>query len=137
MDESYKLKNLLFIFFFFFCFCFFFFQNIYGLFYFFFFSSRRRHTRWPRDWSSDVALPISLIKLASSEARNSTSSAHSMGVPWRCSGIAARAAWAKASPPLWKKPVSAICPGWIELTRTFHGENCNTAVLVSPRNPHF
>src|SRR5207253_6502973 len=23
-------------------------------FYFFFFSSRRRHTRWPRDWSSDV-----------------------------------------------------------------------------------
>src|SRR5207253_6053661 len=27
-------------------FCFFFF--------FFFFSSRRRHTRWPRDWSSDV-----------------------------------------------------------------------------------
>ena len=27
--------------------------------FFFFFSSRRRHTRWPRDWSSDVALPIS------------------------------------------------------------------------------
>src|SRR5215510_14426798 len=25
---------------------------------FFFFSSRRRHTRWPRDWSSDGALPI-------------------------------------------------------------------------------
>src|SRR6266508_1180312 len=24
----------------------------------FFFSSRRRHTRWPRDWSSDVCLPI-------------------------------------------------------------------------------
>src|SRR5437660_3737723 len=24
------------------------------LFLFFFFSSRRRHTRWPRDWSSDV-----------------------------------------------------------------------------------
>src|SRR5437870_9692881 len=23
-------------------------------FFFFFFSSRRRHTRWPRDWSSDV-----------------------------------------------------------------------------------
>src|SRR5207253_365149 len=33
--------------------------NIYFLFvfvffFFFFFSSRRRHTRWPRDWSSDV-----------------------------------------------------------------------------------
>src|SRR5439155_8879781 len=25
-----------------------------AFFYFFFFSSRRRHTRWPRDWSSDV-----------------------------------------------------------------------------------
>src|SRR5439155_9075645 len=24
------------------------------IFHFFFFSSRRRHTRWPRDWSSDV-----------------------------------------------------------------------------------
>src|SRR5437870_10758383 len=24
------------------------------LIFFFFFSSRRRHTRWPRDWSSDV-----------------------------------------------------------------------------------
>src|SRR5690625_5854855 len=29
---------------------------LYGryFFFFFFFSSRRRHTRWPRDWSSDV-----------------------------------------------------------------------------------
>src|SRR5690348_17381314 len=26
----------------------------YGLIYFFFFSSRRRHTRWTGDWSSDV-----------------------------------------------------------------------------------
>src|SRR5690625_6281042 len=25
-----------------------------SLYHFFFFSSRRRHTRWPRDWSSDV-----------------------------------------------------------------------------------
>src|SRR5439155_14854758 len=29
--------------------------NLYpSYFLFFFFSSRRRHTRWPRDWSSDV-----------------------------------------------------------------------------------
>src|SRR5439155_10636779 len=28
--------------------------NIFTFFFFFFFSSRRRHTRWPRDWSSDV-----------------------------------------------------------------------------------
>src|SRR5215510_9934577 len=29
-------------------------ENQHYLHYFFFFSSRRRHTRWPRDWSSDV-----------------------------------------------------------------------------------
>src|SRR5690625_6040852 len=28
--------------------------TLYYLFACFFFSSRRRHTRWPRDWSSDV-----------------------------------------------------------------------------------
>src|SRR5207253_3837631 len=27
---------------------------IFDFVFFFFFSSRRRHTRWPRDWSSDV-----------------------------------------------------------------------------------
>src|SRR5439155_6498713 len=31
-----------------------FYNIILFLFFFFFFSSRRRHTRWPRDWSSDV-----------------------------------------------------------------------------------
>src|SRR5439155_4412738 len=30
-------------------------------FFFFFFSSRRRHTRWPRDWSSDVCSSISYL----------------------------------------------------------------------------
>src|SRR5437870_5842443 len=39
---------LLLYFFYFWFFVFFF------CFFFFFFSSRRRHTRWPRDWSSDV-----------------------------------------------------------------------------------
>src|SRR5437870_6283196 len=29
-------------------------RSLYIFFFFFFFSSRRRHTRWPRDWSSDV-----------------------------------------------------------------------------------
>src|SRR5439155_8438249 len=28
--------------------------RLFFIFFFFFFSSRRRHTRWPRDWSSDV-----------------------------------------------------------------------------------
>src|SRR5215510_13152734 len=30
---------------------------------FFFFSSRRRHTRWPRDWSSDVCSSDLLVAL--------------------------------------------------------------------------
>src|SRR5437660_5602631 len=32
-------------------------------FFFFFFSSRRRHTRWPRDWSSDVCSSDLLISV--------------------------------------------------------------------------
>src|SRR5690625_6572956 len=33
--------------------------------YLFFFSSRRRHTRWPRDWSSDVcSSDLALLDLA-------------------------------------------------------------------------
>src|SRR5690625_7671446 len=37
------------------------------LFFIFFFSSRRRHTRWPRDWSSDVCssdLHVEMLKIA-------------------------------------------------------------------------
>src|SRR5215208_6854442 len=43
-----------FSFFLFFFFSFFLFFFFFFLFFFFFFSSTRRHTRWPRDWSSDV-----------------------------------------------------------------------------------
>src|SRR5690625_7495199 len=35
----------------------------------FFFSSRRRHTRWPRDWSSDVCSSDLLYVLASGRAK--------------------------------------------------------------------
>src|SRR5207253_6475032 len=41
-------------------------MRLYDLFSFFFFSSRRRHTRWPRDWSSDVC--SSDLLAASAEA---------------------------------------------------------------------
>src|SRR5207302_2532525 len=44
------LCSLLIYFFFFF----FFFSLVFFFFFFFFFSSRRRHTRFSRDWSSDV-----------------------------------------------------------------------------------
>src|SRR5690348_4955070 len=50
-----------FIFVFFFCFFFFFLFCVF-FFFFFFFSSRRRHTRWTGDWSSECALPICSIK---------------------------------------------------------------------------
>src|SRR5439155_15328193 len=35
----------------------------------FFFSSRRRHTRWPRDWSSDVCFPISCSTTSNTNQR--------------------------------------------------------------------
>src|SRR5207253_7899114 len=38
----------------------------------FFFSSRRRHTRWPRDWSSDVCSSDLWVRDAVSGARPSS-----------------------------------------------------------------
>src|SRR5690606_39756138 len=46
------------------CLCFFF-LVFYSYFFFFFFSSRRRHTRFSRDWSSDVCSSDLLIRAAS------------------------------------------------------------------------
>src|SRR5439155_5872799 len=37
------------------------------VYFFFFFSSRRRHTRWPRDWSSDVCSSDLFASVASGE----------------------------------------------------------------------
>src|SRR5207253_3839815 len=48
----------------------------------FFFSSRRRHTRWPRDWSSDVCssdLNVVLIRVTS-PLPHSTTMGHVPGV---------------------------------------------------------
>jgi hypothetical protein len=42
-----------------------------------------------------MAISAPLRKFDSSDARNSTRSAHSFGVPCRCIGIATRAAWGK------------------------------------------
>src|SRR5439155_5276853 len=39
------------------------------IFVFFFFSSRRRHTRWPRDWSSDVCSSDLSRKMAAAIAK--------------------------------------------------------------------
>src|SRR5439155_16056757 len=46
--------------------------------FFFFFSSRRRHTRWPRDWSSDVCssdLDIRVEKLEDADPHRLITSA--------------------------------------------------------------
>src|SRR5207253_6010002 len=48
----------------------------------FFFSSRRRHTRWPRDWSSDVC-SSDLFKEVTAEAGvGGSAEAWSMGAAW-------------------------------------------------------
>src|SRR5437660_4772842 len=44
-------------------------QLIYRSVSFFFFSSRRRHTRWPRDWSSDVCSSDLSTQTAQANAR--------------------------------------------------------------------
>src|SRR6266576_5914730 len=49
---------------------------LYGLFAFFFFSSRRRHTRSLRDWSSACALPIWAGRHAVQPARQLAPAAH-------------------------------------------------------------
>src|SRR5690625_3635582 len=46
----------------------------------FFFSSRRRHTRWPRDWSSDVCSSDLLLQLENATVDEQTSDA-SMPAP--------------------------------------------------------
>src|SRR5439155_24844538 len=63
-------------------------------FFFFFFSSRRRHTRWPRDWSSDVCssdLGARLLTL--------TNAARRAGAPAGAAGPCGRGSAAAARPP--------------------------------------
>src|SRR5207253_7620838 len=56
----------------------------------FFFSSRRRHTRWPRDWSSDVCSSdlgrqyLQAISLSGASAHNKLRSRLSRVRPRRC-----------------------------------------------------
>src|SRR5439155_12224682 len=47
---------------------------------FFFFSSRRRHTRWPRDWSSDVC-SSDLATCGRTAKRDRTSARYSTPFP--------------------------------------------------------
>src|SRR6266508_5118897 len=58
---------------------------------FFFFSSRRRHTRWPRDWSSDVcSSDLSAFPVPSRLPSSTATSSHGLG-------YAASAAWMPSS----------------------------------------
>src|SRR5690625_2664098 len=72
--------------------------------FFFFFSSRRRHTRWPRDWSSDVcSSDLSLAEATST---------------WeRLSGFVSRAVervGVAATDDVAGRPVSALPPEFVE-----------------------
>src|SRR5690625_6071462 len=65
-----------------------FFCLYYLFFFFFFFSSRRRHTRWPRDWSSDVCssdlsfVPTAIISFCSSSTTFSSISLRFTSLPF-------------------------------------------------------
>src|SRR5690606_41083149 len=59
-----------------------FFSLCFTFFFFFFFSSRRRHTRFSRDWSSDVcSSDLSSVPTSSAPASIATSMTLSSGVP--------------------------------------------------------
>src|SRR5437870_8563553 len=86
---------------------------------FFFFSSRRRHTRWPRDWSSECALPILYFAFASlrgsgelagaASALAVAPSANAATTPVRnslCRAVRERPLISKATPIRWFAPRS-------------------------------
>src|SRR5215217_3875136 len=70
-------------------FLFFFFFIIYGHFCFFFFSSRRRHTRYWRDWSSDVCSSDldDVRPVATSAIRDATNQADFLAAARKRSGL--------------------------------------------------
>src|SRR5207253_4878975 len=57
------------------------------LYVFFFFSSRRRHTRWPRDWSSDVCSSdlLKVLGMFWGQLRVKQEFGHSNNAVHRCS----------------------------------------------------
>src|SRR5207253_6919626 len=60
------------------------------IFFFFFFSSRRRHTRWPRDWSSDVCSSDLVIRMVVAIRAQQRLNAHAEitgSFPWIDAGL--------------------------------------------------
>src|SRR5690606_40581489 len=54
----------------------------------FFFSSRRRHTRFSRDWSSDVcSSDLGMIEEASEEAIRAHFDVNALGAVWVCQAV--------------------------------------------------
>src|SRR5690625_6137540 len=74
----------------------------------FFFSSRRRHTRWPRDWSSDVcSSDLSARSLSSVNAeRSEKSKTCCSSVPCVNATVVDRSAAVRVSEPLSVSPVA-------------------------------
>src|SRR5207253_8675800 len=69
----------------------------------FFFSSRRRHTRWPRDWSSDVCssdLVGARKGKPSPTSAKVSDAARSQSIIWSCTLITPPSTSARAAPAL-------------------------------------
>jgi hypothetical protein len=94
--------------------------------------------------SSKAAAPVTkppsmtnsepVMKLDSSEARNSASRATSSALPARCIGVS----WVNASTSSGRpcRNGVSIAPGRMTLTRMPRSTSSRAAECVSPRNPH-
>src|SRR5690348_18123856 len=112
-------QYMFFLFFFFFIFfLFFFFCLCVFVFFFFFFSSRRRHTRWTGDWSSDVC--SSDLPRRHGSARGNTRYSPSQDP---CCAAAACARAARAPDPT-SRPASAASGSRSEERRV--GKECRS-----------
>src|SRR5437660_5898836 len=114
---------------------FFFFSLFFFFCFFFFFSSRRRHTRWPRDWSSDVCLPISRWCTPRGDRSRPPSSIGCAATPLR--GWRAAPLWCRCSTGTggtwwvrWRcgRPVPPGSPGAVQIGRASCRERVGAAV---------
>src|SRR5215510_16215180 len=89
---------------------------VFYFFFFFFFSSRRRHTRWPRDWSSDVCSSDLRVRLAGGVVLGCAivATGSRSGMVGAFAGLAAselvrsRDPWAAALRPLYATSVATL-----------------------------
>src|SRR5439155_16864483 len=77
---------------------------LFFFFFFFFFSSRRRHTRWPRDWSSDVCssdLRAERSRVLELQGRGIQRSTPLCASDWKLKSAICSLCWS-TSPVIWR-----------------------------------